>query len=209
MSNIERIKCGNGNAYLVSDGDNTVLVDTGRAKYRDMVLQKCKAKNVRAILLTHGHADHVQNAAFLSKALRIPIAMHRDDYELIKDNWSEPMFAHMLLGKIIVRLSRRSFETDRIEAFEPTFVKDGDSLGAYGVSAVILGLPGHTKGSIGVKVGETDLIVGDALMNMVYPTKSPLYGNRAMMEQSAARIRSLGDVRIHFGHGRSVKNRKW
>lgn len=209
MSNIERIQCGNGNAYLLSDGDSAMLVDTSRVAYRDMVLQKCKAKNVRAILLTHGHVDHVQNAAFLSKALRVPIIMHRDDYELTKDNWAEPMFAHTPLGKIIVSLSRRSFEKDRIEPFEPTFVKDGDLLDAYGVSAVIIGLPGHTKGSIGVRIGETDVIVGDALMNMVYPSKSPLYGNRAMMERSAAKIRSLGDVRIHFGHGRSVKNRKW
>lgn len=209
MSNIERIKCGNGNVYLVSDGDNAVLVDTCRVSYRDMILEKCKKKNVRIIILTHGHVDHIQNASFLSKALNVPIAMHKGDYELTKDNWAEPMYAHNLLGKIIVKLSQKSFETDTIEPFEPAFIKDGDSLSEYGVSATIIGLPGHTKGSIGVRVGETDVIVGDALMNMAYPSKSPLYGNRAVMEQSASKISSLGNVRIHFGHGKPAKNRRW
>ena len=209
MQNIERMKCGNGNAYLVSDGDNSVLVDTSRVPYRDMILKKCITKNVRIIILTHGHVDHIQNAAFLSKALNIPIVMHKDDYELAKDNWAEPMFAHNLLGKIIIKLSQKSFDTDIIEPFEPAFVQDGVSLSEYGIPAVIIGLPGHTKGSIGVKVEETDVIVGDALMNMVCPSKSPLYGNRAVMEQSAAKITSLGNVRVHFGHGKPAKNRKW
>lgn len=100
VSNIERIKCGNGNAYLVSDGDDAVLVDTCRVSYRDMVLEKCKTKNVRIIILTHGHVDHIQNAAFLSKALSVPIAMHKGDYELTKDNWAEPMYAHNLLANL-------------------------------------------------------------------------------------------------------------
>ena len=39
MSEIERIKCGNGNAYLISNGENAILVDTCRAQYRDMILE--------------------------------------------------------------------------------------------------------------------------------------------------------------------------
>jgi len=209
MNGIERVKCGNGNVFLVSNGDIAVLVDTCRTPYRAMILEKCKTKNVRLIVLTHGHVDHIQNAAFLSKELNVPIAMHRDDYELTKDNCAEPVFAHSLLGKIIIRLSQKSFETDVIEPFEPIFLANGDSLSEYGITATVVGLPGHTKGSIGVKVGDTDIIVGDALMNIVNPSKSPLYGDRAVMEQSAAKISALGDVTVHFGHGKSVKNRKW
>jgi len=209
MTGIERIKCGNGNVFLISNNDNAVLVDTCRLPYRDLILGKCKSKNVRLIVLTHGHIDHIQNAAFLSKELNVPIAMHRDDYELTKNNWAEPMFAHSLLGKFIIKLSQKSFETDVIEPFEPVYLADGDSLSEYGITATVVGLPGHTKGSIGVEVGVTDVIVGDALMNMVYPSKSPLYGDRMNVEQSAAKISALGDVMVHFGHGKSVRNRKW
>jgi len=209
MIEIERIKCGNGNVYLVSDGDNAVLIDTCWSEYKDVILKKCKAKNVRLIILTHGHVDHIQNAAFLSKELNIPIAIHEADYGLIKDKLAEPILAHTFLGKIIMKLSQKGFETAEIEPFEPVFIKNGDSLNKYGIPALIIGLPGHTKGSIGVKVGGNDIFVGDALMNIMYPSKSPLYGDRAVMEQSATKISTLGDMTIHFGHGKPAKNRKW
>ena len=210
MSSIERIKCGNGNVYLVSEGDSAILIDTCHEEYRDKILEKCKAKNARLIVLTHGHIDHIQNAAFLSEKLSAPIAMHIADYKLTRNNWSEPMYAHTLLGKIIIMMSRRSFEHDKVEPFEPAlYLKEGDTLDDYGVSATVIELPGHTKGSIGIKVGDSDIIVGDALMNMVYPSKSPLYGNRAVMEQSATKISSLGDVMIHFGHGKPMRAKQW
>ena len=79
MSNIERIQCGNGNAYLLYDGENAVLIDTCRNKYKEKILERCKTKNVRLIVLTHGHIDHIQNAAFLSKELNAPIAIHKAD----------------------------------------------------------------------------------------------------------------------------------
>jgi glyoxylase-like metal-dependent hydrolase (beta-lactamase superfamily II) len=210
MAEIERIKCGNGNASIVSEGGCAILVDTCHEEYRDIILKKCMPKNVKLIVLTHGHFDHVQNTAYLSSRLNAPIAMHKDDYALIKDKLAEPILAHTLLGKIIAKLSEKGFERANIEPFEPeVYLGDGDSLEQYGVPAVIIGLPGHTKGSIGIIVGDTDIIVGDALMNMVYPTKSPLYGDRTIMEQSAARISSLGDVTIYFGHGGPAKNRNW
>ena len=210
MSKIERIKCGNGNVYLVYDGDNAILVDTCREQFRDVILERCKTKNIRLIVLTHGHVDHVQNAAYLSKELDVPIAMHKGDYDLIKDNRLEPMSANKPLGKIILKLSQKSFERDKIDQFEaPIFLSDGDTLNEYGIDGKIIGLHGHTKGSIGIIVGKADVIVGDALMNMIRPTKSLLYGDKTVMERSAARISSLGDVTIHFGHGKPVKNRDW
>jgi len=210
MSIIERIKCGNGNVFLVSNGDNAILVDACRESYRDMILQKCRRKKVSLIILTHGHVDHIQNAAFLSSELNAPIAMNKGDYDLIRDNWAQPMSARSLLGKIILMLSKKSFESDKIEPFEPYLsLSDGYSLDEYGIPATVIELPGHTKGSIGVKVEETDVIVGDALMNMIYPTKSPLYDDKENVKTSAAKISALGNVMVHFGHGKSVRNRNW
>ena len=210
MSEIERIKCGNGNAYIVSDRENAILVDTCREEYRELILNKCRQKTVKLIILTHGHFDHVQNAAYLSGRLNAPIAMHRDDYTLTKDKLAQPMMAHTLLGKVIMKMSEKGFTQAKIEPFEPEiYLKDGDSLGSYGVLATIIGLPGHTKGSIGVSVGDTNIIVGDALMNMPYPSVSPLYEDRAVMEESAARVSALGNMTLHFGHGKPLKNRNW
>ncbi len=206
---IERIKCGNGNCHIIIGENGSVLVDTARTKYREIILEKCKANNVKLIVLTHGHVDHVQNAAYLSKELNVPIAMNKADYELTKNNMLEPLFAHSILGKIILSLSMESLKKDIIEPFEPTvFLKEGISLSEYGVDAEVIEIPGHTKGSIGIKVGNTDFLVGDALMNMFYPTKSLLYCDRKQVDSSADKISSFGKMKIHFGHGNSVDNRK-
>lgn len=208
MNGIERIACGNVNCFLVYREDNAILVDTCRVKDRDKILDKCNKAGVKLIVLTHGHIDHVANAAFLAKELSVPIAMLKADYELIENNMNQKLSAHSILGKIVLSLSVKSFKREKITVFEPeVFLNHGNSLKEYGVDASIIELPGHTKGSIGVKVGNNDLIAGDALMNMFYPTTSMLYYDVQKMKESATYISTLGPVMIHFGHGKSVLNR--
>jgi glyoxylase-like metal-dependent hydrolase (beta-lactamase superfamily II) len=207
---IERIKCGNGNCFLIYGNGGSILVDTSRTQYREDILARCRDADVRLILLTHGHIDHVQNAAFLSAELASPIALHEADLPLLKDNFAEPMSAHRLLGRVVLSLSEKSFKEDGILQFEPSiFLHDGDSLSAYGINGQVIALPGHTKGSVGVVVGKDDVFVGDALMNFIRPQKSLLYGDWQQVEQSARRIGNLGNMTVHFGHGKSAQNRKW
>jgi glyoxylase-like metal-dependent hydrolase (beta-lactamase superfamily II) len=178
MDRIERIECGNGNCFLIYQNGNAILVDTCRTKYRKKILDICKNAGVKLIVLTHGHIDHISNAAFLSKELSVPIAMHKDDYELTKNNMLQKLYAHKFLGKLILAMTIKSFQQEKIELFEPeVLLKNGDSLKNFGVDATIIELPGHTKGSIGIKIGNSDFIVGDALMNMFYPTESMLYND--------------------------------
>ena len=210
MLTINRIQCGNGNCFCIEEDGSAILIDTSRAQYRDKILAACKGKNIRLIVLTHGHIDHIQNAAALSRALDAPIAIHKADYGLIQNNMNEPMFADALMGKFLLALLKNSMKHDKAELFEPAvFLGDGDTLDAYGVRATIIGLPGHTQGSIGIIAGESDIFVGDALMNLVYPAKALLYGNHADMLKSAEKISAFPSATVHFGHGRSVANRIW
>ena len=66
----------------------------------------------------------------------------------------------------------------------------------------------HTKGSIGVEI-EDNLFVGDALMNMFYPTVSMLYVDEQEILLSVKYISELGEKTIYFGHGESKRNREW
>ncbi|MDE7171827.1 MAG: MBL fold metallo-hydrolase [Oscillospiraceae bacterium] len=212
MSNILRIPCGNGNCYLICNGTDAILVDTCREKYRQKILDVCQGYHVRLLVLTHGHLDHMENAAFLSQALHIPIAMHRADLELLEDNLKQSLSARSILGKIVLAASIKTFQiVEHIPELVPdVFLKDGDSLDSYGVPDVkVVGLPGHTDGSIGLDVNGRDLIVGDALMNMFYPTVSMLYHDREAMLQSVEKIEKIGPRTIYFGHGKPVENRKW
>ena len=209
MVKIHRIAGGNVNCYIVEDNDKAILIDTGRKKYRDKILEKCREFHVGLIVLTHGHMDHCQNAAYLANALHIPIAMNKKDLNLIPDNRKQALFAKTFLGKIVLSVSLSSFEKDSLEVFEPKiYLENDDDLSEYGIAAKVVELPGHTKGSIGIKVDD-NLFVGDALMNMFYPTLSMLYADEQEMLSSAKYISELGDKTIYFGHGKPKRNRKW
>lgn len=209
MVKIHRIAGGNVNCYIVEDNDKAILIDTGRKKYRDKILEKCREFHVGLIVLTHGHMDHCQNAAYLANALHIPIAMNKKELNLIPDNRKQALFAKTFLGKIVLSVSLSSFEKDSLEVFEPKiYLENDDDLSEYGIAAKVVELPGHTKGSIGIKVDD-NLFVGDALMNMFYPTLSMLYADEQEMLSSAEYISELGDKTIYFGHGKPKRNRKW
>ena len=209
MVKIHRIASGNVNCYIVADNDKAILIDTGRKKYCEKILERCKKFHVNLIVLTHGHMDHCQNAAYLAEALHIPIAINKNDMDLITDNRKQSLLAKTLLGKIVLSVSLSSFEMDSLEVFDPIiYLKNGDDLSEYGIAAKVVELPGHTKGSIGVEI-EDNLFVGDALMNMFYPTASMLYVDEQEMLLSAKYISELGEKTIYFGHGKPKRNREW
>lgn len=210
MAEVKRIRCGSVNTYLIEEHGRAVLVDTGRNGFEEKVLAQCRKTKVELIVLTHGHADHVQNTAYLRKELGVPVALHKEDLSLIKDNFTEPLRFQGMLGMAVAEVTAKSFETDRIPEFTPEiFIGEGDWLKDYGINARIMGLPGHTRGSIGIDLDEKAVIVGDALMNMFYPGLSLVYWNRAEMLKSADKISALGARKVYFGHGSPVDNRAW
>ena len=210
MVDVHRIVSGNVNCYIVTNKDKAILIDTGRKKYREKILEKCKEYHVNLIILTHGHMDHCQNAAYLANALNIPIAMSEKDIDMIPDNREQHMLAKTFLGKIVLSVSLSSFEKDSLDVFEPSiYLKNGDSLNEYGIDAKVVELPGHTNGSIGLEIEGDKLFVGDALMNMFYPTVSILYVDEQEMLSTAKCVSELGERTIYFGHGKPKRNRKW
>lgn len=134
--------------------------------------------------------------------------MNKKDMNLIPDNTKQSLLAKTLLGKIVLSVSLNSFEKDSLEEFEPTiYLKNGDNLSDYGVDAKVVELPGHTKSSIGIEVGN-NLFVGDTLMNMFYSTVSMLYVDEQEMISTAKYIGQLGEKTIYFGHGKPKQNRR-
>lgn len=210
MSEIHRIRCGNGNCYIIENEVTGILVDTGKKEFVNRVMEACRQYHVKLIVLTHAHFDHAENAAQISNALGIPIGMSEKDCNLIQSNANQSLSAETFFGKIVLWASLKDFSVLTMQEFKPDiFLKDGDSLSEYGVDASIIALPGHTEGSIGIDVENKGLIVGDALMNMFYPTVSMLYHNKSEMLESAGKISKLGNRIIYFGHGKPMSNKQW
>lgn len=202
MVDIEIIKCDLVNCYLLSQNNQFVLVDTAIPKYKSYLYNKIKDKNVRLIILTHAHADHIGNASFLSNKLNVPVAMHYDDYELSKDNTIHKVYADSLKGKILKFFSVMNFKTP-IEKFDcKIFLKNKQSLIDYGIDGKIIELKRHTKGSIGIIVNNKDFIVGDAMMNNFGITPALIYENKKAMLNSLNKIKNSNVKTIYSGHGK-------
>ena len=210
MSKIHRIKCGNVNCHIIDNGTSGILVDTGKKEFLDKVMEACRSYNVKLIILTHAHFDHAENAVRISDTLGIPIGMNENDRNLIQSNSNQSLSAATILGKIVLSASLREFSVRSIPEFKPdVLLHNDDRLDDYGIDARILSLPGHTDGSIGIDVDGKHFIVGDALMNMFYPTVSMLYHNKDSMLESARKISNIGNRIIYFGHGKPVLNKNW
>lgn len=113
-------------------GSKLLQYSLGKLKKKGFkkILEKCKDFQVSLFVLTHGHMDHCQNAAYLANALHIPIAMNKKDMNLIPDNRKQALLAKTFLGKIVLSVSLSSFEKDSLEVFEPTiYLRNGDGYG--------------------------------------------------------------------------------
>ncbi len=206
MSIITRIKCKTDNCYLISEGRNAILVDTGSSQCLDLVIAECDKYDLKLIVLTHVHFDHAENAAELSKRYGVPVAFHKADEELFESFDKQPLKSYGLTGRLVLGLSLKVLRETKVE--RPSniiYVKDGDSLNEYGINAKIVELPGHTNGSIGVDVEEKHLLVGDALDNWVFPGMGHLYYNLEDIKKSYDKIKGLGPRTLYFGHGKPVK----
>lgn len=191
--------------YLIEGETGSVLVDTGSLKERNFVLKMIKDKNVKLIVLTHGHIDHIENAAFFSKELNVPIAMHQADLELLADNACRKFYAHSFTGYIMKFFTKQKMK-QQFEPFKPTvFLKQSDRLDEYGIDAEIIELPGHTAGSIGIMVDGDKFLVGDAIMSLIVSSIPKIYEDEEKMWASAELIGKSKAIDIYPGHGRIIE----
>ena len=200
----ERIACGMANAYLLHGDGGSILIDTGAEKYREKVAKACQNAGVRLILLTHGHFDHCQSAAYLTRRLKCSIGIAGEDAALLERNEKRKVYGKGIWGRFYADASNRNIEQNEIEAVTPDVIlEDGMSLGEYGVDAKTVKLPGHTAGSVGVLCDTGELFVGDAMQNILFPSAAWCYEDYEKAKESAAIVRSMNAGKIFFGHGRA------
>ena len=134
------------NCYIVAPapGEECVIVDPGQdAEYGiDEILAEHRLRPA-AVLLTHGHIDHVWSVAPVCGAKGIPAYIHPDDRALL----SNPAKGFPL------GTGQQLFGS--LEFTEPDDVKeltDGMTLSLVGLEIVVNHAPGHTEGSVAFRM---------------------------------------------------------
>jgi glyoxylase-like metal-dependent hydrolase (beta-lactamase superfamily II) len=167
----------------------------------------CKPGNLRLIILTHGDFDHTGNATYLRNKFDSMIAMHYDDSGMAEQG---DMFfnrsTNIVLKTIIKMLTSIFFGFGKSERFKPDlFVDDGYDLSEYRLDAKITHIPGHSKGSIGIIVGNGALFCGDLLINgdkKDHPSLNSIMDNKVVANESVKKLKSLKINNGYPGHGK-------
>jgi len=197
-------------AYLLKTETGCFLIDTGIAKKRAQLEKElreagCQPGNLKLIIITHGHLDHVGNTAYLRDKYGAKVAMHKGDYGMVE---SGDMFVDTKGGVMIglVGLLMKALGLSDYERFTPDlYLEDNQDLSAYGLDATIIHIPGHSKGSIGVLTAGGDLFCGDLLVNTDKPAKNTLIDDPAEYDASVERLRTLEIKTVYPGHGKPFR----
>jgi hydroxyacylglutathione hydrolase len=187
------------NCYLVAPapGEECVIIDPGQDAERGIeeLLDRYRLKPI-AVLLTHGHIDHMWSVAPVCGAKGIPAYVHPDDRELL----SNPAKGlDLLLGQQLFGGMTFS-EPDEVKP-----LKDGEIVTLAGLDFTIGHTPGHTPGSVTFRSGGADLdalFTGDLLFaGSIGRTDLP-GGDHQTILKSLARTLTLPDATVVLpGHG--------
>ncbi len=151
------------NAYLLL-GERPVLVDAGSPGDEEPILAALAAagrgpRDLAAIVLTHGHADHAGAAAALRAASGAPVLLAAGDMEMAGAGRNLPLVPTGLEARLV-----RPFVPQAFPALVPDVVLVSPlDLAPYGIGATVQPLGGHTRGSAIVEVASGDVLVGDLL----------------------------------------------
>lgn len=158
-------------AYLVDTAEGITVIDAGLAGlWRDLLaeleLMGRGLDDIKGVILTHGDSDHVGFAERLRREHGVPVFVHPADAERAKGHHKASMGKQkMNLGGLASFIGyslrkgglRTAWLTEVVDALP------GETLDLPG-SPQIIGLPGHSEGSIAVFIPLVDAVfVGDGL----------------------------------------------
>lgn len=186
--NVERLVLGalDTNCFLVSDGGGGPLIVVDPAGGDAELLAAIGTRPVEAVVLTHGHFDHLGAVRSVLTATGCPLLVHEADARAITS---------------AERSGGAMFGFDYTAPAADRLLVDGDFVQAGGLRMTVIHTPGHTPGSICL-LGEGHLLSGDTLFaGSVGRTDFP-GGDPQAMRRSIGLLANLPDeTRVYSGHG--------
>jgi glyoxylase-like metal-dependent hydrolase (beta-lactamase superfamily II) len=183
-------------------GAECVIVDPGQDAQQgiDELLVRYRLKPI-AVLLTHGHIDHMWSVAPVCGAKGIPAYVHPDDRELLADpaKGLSLTVGQQLFGGITFT------EPDDVRE-----LADGSTLSLAGLDFTVRHTPGHTPGSVTflscwqtpAGSSEDGLFTGDLLFaGSIGRTDLPGGDHQAMLRSLARTLTLPDDTLVLPGHG--------
>ena len=178
--NIQKLTLGlyQTNTYILSNDTEAAVIDPGYEP--DIILDALEGRELKAILLTHGHFDHVGAVKELVAETGCDVYIHAAEATMPPMVTAGPLY------------------------FTHTY-DEGDTVSPIaGLELTVLHTPGHTPGSVCLLMGR-EMFSGDTLFACSFGRTDLPGGDPRKMMESLRRLASLqGNFFIHPGHGGST-----
>ena len=166
------------NTYILHEegASDCVIVDAGYEAKTILEVLEHLGLTARAILLTHGHFDHVGAVRSLAAELECPVYIHEAELALPPMITAGPLYHTHTYG-------------------------EGDCLNLAGLELTVLHTPGHTPGSVCL-LCQDHMFSGDTLFQGSCGRTDLPGGNWETIQTSLRRLAKLdGEYAVHPGHG--------
>lgn len=185
---IKMIKTGllQENAYVISKDEFCLIIDPGADISKINEYLNSKNLKTKAILLTHGHYDHIGAAKELSLIENCKIYASLYEKEIIEDSSKN--------GSL--KYSRKDITLDDVVYFDEEVILE---IGDFVIDVVFL--PGHSPGSVGYVIGDA-IFTGDTLFKNAVGRTDLYGGSKNDLKKSLAYLFTLDNsYRVFPGHG--------
>lgn len=203
------------NCHLLIGEAGCVLVDAGLPGSERKVLAALRRAgrswpDLKLIVVTHAHVDHAGGAARIRALSGASILAHKGDLDFYEQRRPMTFCDTGWFGRLFLRtgLIRQPYE-----GFTPDILlQNGDEvdLRAYGVAGAAFHTPGHTAGSVSVKLEGGAALVGDlvasgillgGLVRTGHAMRPPFEDDPGQVASEQTRLVDGGCCRFHMGHG--------
>lgn len=176
------------NCYLVTceTTNESVLIDPGDTS--KLLLETIESTRLKAVLLTHGHFDHIAGINKVLDGAEIPVLIHREDTDMLIDPQRNGSF---MIGQTITAVEASGV------------LADGDIV-RFGESSLdVIHTPGHTRGGISFVSEGAFVIAGDTLFKMSVGRWDLPGGDYGILMNTIQNIfaKMPDDTIVYPGHG--------
>lgn len=205
------------NWYVVEEEGWFTVVDAGLPGHFDQLTAFLDARGadidrVEALVLTHGHVDHIGFAARLGDA-GVPVYAHEADDELLASGggplpgfFLRNLYRPSVVAHLLEAVRSGAREVSPVTGYYP--VADGEMLPIPG-SPLLFHLPGHTPGQCALWLPDRRvLLVGDAVVTWdvrtgrgTTPSLPHVLADGRRAFESLSRLAEFGPVTLLPGHG--------
>lgn len=181
---VTRLVCGifQTNTYILEIDNKIIVVDP--ACKVDKLLPYLNGKKLLAVLLTHGHFDHIKTCDDLYKMFKVPIYIHEADIEMTKNKGWGRVFGLQAVPTISVPLVKLKETKYKIGPF----------------NFEVLFTPGHSKGSV-CYLFDDCIFTGDTLFKLACGRSDLEGGDISELKSSLRMLKTLNPSLIVYpGH---------